>query len=81
MSFKYVHVLNILLYLPKMLHIEMCILLQVVDLLIAMTRSACVSSRRDTIFTPYPTVVDPTKSGELAFNPKVISDEQSNVHA
>lgn len=43
---------------------------EVVDLLIAMTRSACVSSRRDTIFSPYPTVVDPTKSGELAFNPK-----------
>uniref|UniRef100_K1QWH1 Poly [ADP-ribose] polymerase 8 n=1 Tax=Magallana gigas TaxID=29159 RepID=K1QWH1_MAGGI len=43
---------------------------EVVDLLIAMTRSACVSPRRDTIFSPYPTVVDPTKSTELALNPK-----------
>ena len=45
---------------------------QVVDLLIAMTRSACASGRRDVIFSPYPTVVDPTKSTELALNPKVI---------
>lgn len=59
----------------------MFVLLQVVDLLIAMTRSACVSPRRDTIFSPYPTVVDPTKSTELALNPKVIGDGQYNVHA
>uniref|UniRef100_A0A8B8DZB2 Poly [ADP-ribose] polymerase n=1 Tax=Crassostrea virginica TaxID=6565 RepID=A0A8B8DZB2_CRAVI len=43
---------------------------EVVDLLIAMTRSACASGRRDVIFSPYPTVVDPTKSTELALNPK-----------
>ncbi|XP_061172332.1 protein mono-ADP-ribosyltransferase PARP6-like [Saccostrea echinata] len=43
---------------------------QVVDLLVAMTRAACNSPRKDAIFTPYPTVVDPNCSTELALNPK-----------
>ena len=45
---------------------------QVVDLLIAMANAACRSSRREIIFDPYPTVVDPLNPTELALNPKVI---------
>ena len=44
---------------------------EVVDLLIAMAVAACRSRRSDVIFDPYPTVVDPTNSTELALNPKV----------
>lgn len=43
---------------------------EVVDLLLAMTRAACKSNRKATIFDPYPTVVDPTCPTELAFHPK-----------
>ncbi|XP_048737676.2 protein mono-ADP-ribosyltransferase PARP6-like isoform X2 [Ostrea edulis] len=43
---------------------------EVVDLLIAMTRAACNSPRKNAIFSPYPTVVDPSRSTELALNPK-----------
>ena len=38
----------------------------------AMAKAACRSHRRDVIFDPYPTVVDPDNSKELSFNPKVI---------
>ena len=43
---------------------------QVVDLLIAMARSACKSSRKLVIFDPFPSVVNPGKPTELALNPK-----------
>ena len=43
---------------------------EVVDLLIAMAKSACKSPRRTLIFDPFPIVVDPENPGELAFNPK-----------
>ena len=36
---------------------------EVVDLLIEMANAACSSPRRDIIFNPYPTVVDPTRIG------------------
>ncbi|KAJ8304948.1 hypothetical protein KUTeg_018531 [Tegillarca granosa] len=48
-------------------------MLKVVDLLIAMTKTACSSHRKKVIFDPYPTVVDPDNSRELALNPKQIS--------
>lgn len=44
---------------------------EVVDLLIAMAVAACRSQRRDVIFEPYPTVVDPNNKTELALTPKV----------
>ena len=43
---------------------------EVVDLLLAMSKAACKSTRKATIFDPYPTVVDPTNPSELAFHPK-----------
>ena len=43
---------------------------EVVDLLIAMAKSACKSPRKTLIFDPFPIVVDPENPGELAFNPK-----------
>ena len=43
---------------------------EVVDLLIAMAKSACRSPRKTLIFDPFPIVVDPENQGELAFNPK-----------
>ncbi|XP_013379404.1 poly [ADP-ribose] polymerase 6 [Lingula anatina] len=43
---------------------------EVVDLMINMAKSACLSPRRDVIFDPYPTVVNPQIPTELAFNPK-----------
>ena len=43
---------------------------EVVDLLIAMAKSACKSPRKSLIFDPFPIVVDPENPGELAFNPK-----------
>ena len=45
--------------------------LQVVDLLLTMTKAASKHSRRNIIFDPYPTVVDPCDPNELALNPKV----------
>lgn len=45
--------------------------MQVVDLLVAMCRSALESSRKSIIFDPYPSVVDPFDPKALAFNPKV----------
>ena len=42
---------------------------EVVDLLITMARNACNSERRDLIFDPYPTVVDPMNTQCLAFSP------------
>ncbi|XP_071110322.1 protein mono-ADP-ribosyltransferase PARP6-like [Haliotis cracherodii] len=43
---------------------------EVVVLLIAMTRAACNSARKATIFDPFPTVVDPTNPQELVLSPK-----------
>ena len=43
---------------------------EVVDLLLAMSRSACKSNRKANIFDPYPTVVNPKSPSELAFHPK-----------
>ncbi|XP_064607545.1 protein mono-ADP-ribosyltransferase PARP6-like [Liolophura sinensis] len=43
---------------------------EVVDLLIAMATAACRSPRKDLIFDPYPTVVDPKNPNELALHPK-----------
>lgn len=48
--------------------------LQVVDLQVAMCRAALQSSRKNIIFEPYPSVVDPYNPKTLAFSPKV-SDE------
>ena len=44
---------------------------EVVNLLIAMAVNACRCQRREVIFEPYPTIVDPTNQTELALNPKV----------
>ena len=44
---------------------------EVVDLLIAMAIAACRSHRRNVIFEPFPTVVDPQNPTELALHPKV----------
>lgn len=54
--------------------VEILSLLQVVDLLVAMCRAALQSSRKNIIFEPYPSVVDPYNPKTLAFSPKV-SDE------
>ncbi|XP_061826305.1 protein mono-ADP-ribosyltransferase PARP6-like isoform X4 [Nerophis lumbriciformis] len=43
---------------------------EVVDLLVAMCRTALQSSRKDIIFEPYPSVVDPKNPKILAFSPK-----------
>ncbi|XP_078448677.1 protein mono-ADP-ribosyltransferase PARP6 isoform X1 [Lampetra planeri] len=43
---------------------------EVVDLLLAMCRSALESPRKSIIFDPYPSVVDPNDPKALAFNPK-----------
>ncbi|KAF4074331.1 hypothetical protein AMELA_G00238270 [Ameiurus melas] len=43
---------------------------QVVDLLVSMCRSALESPRKVVIFEPYPSVVDPSDSQSLAFNPR-----------
>uniref|UniRef100_A0A8C4WPJ9 Poly [ADP-ribose] polymerase n=1 Tax=Eptatretus burgeri TaxID=7764 RepID=A0A8C4WPJ9_EPTBU len=43
---------------------------EVVDLLLAMCRSALESPRKSIIFDPYPSVVDPNDHKSLAFNPK-----------
>ncbi|KAG7268999.1 hypothetical protein CRUP_033491, partial [Coryphaenoides rupestris] len=43
---------------------------QVVDLLVSMCRSALESPRKDVIFEPYPSVVDPNDPQTLAFNPR-----------
>lgn len=43
---------------------------EVVDLLISMTRTACKSKRREIIFNPYPTVIDPDKPTEFYLHPK-----------
>ncbi len=40
--------------------------------MIEMARSACKSARKDTIFDPFPTVVDPRNPTELALHPKVM---------
>ena len=42
---------------------------EVVDLLITMAKAACKSERRNLIFDPFPTVVDPTNPQRLALNP------------
>lgn len=42
-------------------------------MLIAMATAACRSPRKDLIFDPYPTVVDPKNPNELALHPKVCS--------
>ncbi|KAL3886417.1 hypothetical protein ACJMK2_026414 [Sinanodonta woodiana] len=42
---------------------------EVVDLLVAMTKAACKSARKDIIFDPFPTVVDPCNKFELSFHP------------
>ncbi|XP_063433474.1 protein mono-ADP-ribosyltransferase PARP6-like [Mytilus trossulus] len=43
---------------------------EVVDLLLTMTKAASKHNRRNIIFDPYPTVVDPSDPNELALNPK-----------
>ncbi|BFY98854.1 hypothetical protein BsWGS_01894 [Bradybaena similaris] len=43
---------------------------QVVQLLIYLTRAACESSRKEMIFSPYPTIVDPNNEKELAIHPE-----------
>ncbi|PVD20092.1 hypothetical protein C0Q70_20586 [Pomacea canaliculata] len=43
---------------------------EVVDLLIALTKAACRSSRRAVIFEPFPDVVDPKNPKELVFSAK-----------
>jgi len=43
----------------------------VVDLLVAMARAAAASRRRELIFEPYPSVVDPKDKSRLAFTPEV----------
>lgn len=48
------------------------VVVQVVDLLVAMCRAALESPRKSIIFEPYPSVVDPNDPKTLAFNPKVI---------
>ncbi|KAK3597912.1 hypothetical protein CHS0354_042250 [Potamilus streckersoni] len=42
---------------------------EVVDLLVAMTKAACKSARKEIIFDPFPTVVDPCNRSELSFHP------------
>ena len=42
---------------------------EVVDLLITMAKAACKSERRNLIFDPFPTVVDPMNPQSLALNP------------
>ncbi|XP_077424103.1 protein mono-ADP-ribosyltransferase PARP6-like isoform X2 [Vanacampus margaritifer] len=49
---------------------------EVVDLLVAMCRSALQSSRKSIIFEPYPSVVDPKNPKMLAFTPKRRSYER-----
>ena len=44
---------------------------QVVDLLVAMARAAVQSARKQLIFEPYPSVVDPNDKTRLAFSPEV----------
>lgn len=53
----------------------MLLVLQVVDLLVAMCRAALQSPRRSIIFEPYPCVVDPNNPRSLAFSPKVAAAE------
>ncbi|KAK2152830.1 hypothetical protein LSH36_316g01001 [Paralvinella palmiformis] len=43
---------------------------EVVNLLIVMANAACQSQKRDVIFEPYPTVVNPLKSKQLALYPE-----------
>ncbi|CAH1796120.1 unnamed protein product [Owenia fusiformis] len=43
---------------------------EVVDLLIAMCNAACRHNRREKIFDPFPTIVDPSNPTELALHPK-----------
>ena len=47
---------------------------EVVDLLIAMAKSACASDRRDVIFDPYPTIVDPHNAKKLVISPNIARD-------
>ena len=42
---------------------------EVVDLLITMAKAACSSDRRNLIFDPFPTVVDPTNPQKFALTP------------
>ncbi|XP_073327924.1 protein mono-ADP-ribosyltransferase PARP6-like [Pagrus major] len=49
---------------------------EVVDLLVAMCRAALQSSRKNIIFEPYPSVVDPYNPKTLAFSPKRKSYER-----
>ncbi|XP_037539510.1 protein mono-ADP-ribosyltransferase PARP6 [Nematolebias whitei] len=49
---------------------------EVIDLLVAMCRSAFQSSRKSIVFEPYPSVVDPLNPRTLAFSPKKKSYER-----
>ena len=49
------------------------LIFQVVDLLVVMGKAACNSARKETIFDPYPTVVDPNNPQKLAMSPNVRS--------
>lgn len=44
---------------------------QVVDLLIAMANAAAQSARCNLILDPYPSIVDPKNTSQLALDPKV----------
>ena len=46
---------------------------EVVDLLVSMVLAAVKSRRRQLILDPFPSVVDPRNTKELAFSPKVHS--------
>ena len=46
-------------------------ILQVIDLLLTMARTACLSNRKELIMDPYPSVVDPENPNRLIFDPKV----------
>ena len=61
---------NVYLHSTCMWHVVM-VLLQVVDLLIALARAASTSRRRELIFDPFPTIIDPKQPSELALKPQV----------
>ena len=44
------------------------------DLLIAMANAAVCSGRKDVIFDPYPSIVDPNNPNLLALDPSVCTE-------
>ena len=49
---------------------------EVVDLLITMAKAACSSRRRNLIFDPFPTIVDPKNPEEFALSPKTPENDK-----